>query len=83
MEDEIHYRSHIKLQRSLMTDKLRDFIKKRDNYTCQICGDSIYKNPHIEFHIDHIIPVSKGGITEENNLQTLCASCNLHKSNKI
>ena len=83
MEDEIHYRSHIKLQRSLMTDKLRDFIKKRDNYTCQICGDSIYKNPHIEFHIDHIIPVSKGGITEEDNLQTLCASCNLHKSNKI
>ena len=83
MEDEISYRSHIKLQRSLMTDKLRDFIKKRDNYTCQICGDSIYKNPHIEFHIDHIIPVSKGGITEENNLQTLCAACNLHKSNKI
>lgn len=83
MVNEINYRNHIKLQRSLMTDKLRDFIKKRDNYTCQICGDSIYKNPHIEFHIDHIIPVSKGGITEEENLQTLCASCNLHKSNKI
>ncbi|HIS15474.1 MAG TPA: HNH endonuclease [Candidatus Scatomorpha merdavium] len=33
--------------------------------------------------IDHIIPVSKGGRTAEENLQTLCWKCNRAKSDKI
>ena len=82
IEKEIEYHKTIKYQRSLMTDKLREKIKKRDNYTCQICGASIWTNPDIVFHIDHIKPISKGGETIESNLQTLCASCNLHKSDK-
>ncbi len=32
-------------------------------------------------HIDHIKPWSKGGETVLENLQTLCATCNLGKSN--
>ena len=73
----------IKEQRRLMTDNLRDFIKERDHYTCQICGISAYTYPDVVLHIDHIIPVSKGGKTECDNLQTLCSTCNLKKSNKI
>lgn len=72
-----------KEQRALMTKKLRDFIKKRDNYTCCNCGNSIDKEPNLLLEIDHIVPVSKGGYTEENNLQTLCWKCNRSKSNKI
>lgn len=30
-----------KRQRSKMTSALREYIKKRDHYTCQICGDNI------------------------------------------
>ena len=33
--------------------------------------------------MDHIVPVSKGGCTVEDNLQTLCWKCNRAKSNKI
>ncbi|MBQ1292402.1 MAG: HNH endonuclease [Clostridiales bacterium] len=33
--------------------------------------------------IDHIIPISKGGSHEWNNVQLLCRKCNYTKSNKI
>jgi 5-methylcytosine-specific restriction endonuclease McrA len=32
--------------------------------------------------VDHIKPVSKGGLSIETNLQTLCWRCNRTKSNK-
>ncbi len=72
-----------KEQRALMTNKLRDFIKKRDNFTCCSCGNSIRAEPNLLLEIDHIIPVSKGGCTIEENLQTLCWKCNRAKSNKM
>ena len=72
-----------KEQRNLMTKKLRDFIKNRDNFTCCYCKNSTHAEPNLLLEIDHIIPVSKGGKTEENNLQTLCWKCNRSKSDKI
>lgn len=72
-----------KEQRTLMTKKMREFIKKRDNYTCRICGNSTHVEPNLLLEIDHIIPVSKGGRTVEDNLQTLCWKCNRSKSDKI
>lgn len=68
-------------QRKLMTQELRNKIKERDNYTCQICGK--YMPDEVGLHIDHIIPISKGGKTVEQNLQVLCDKCNLRKSNRI
>jgi len=47
------------------------------NYKCQICGTKE------NITIDHIIPLSKGGTNEINNLQPLCKSCNSRKSNKL
>lgn len=61
-----------KQQRSKMTPKFREQIKKRDNYTCQKCGISIYDEPHLLLEVDHIIPISKGGLSKEDNLVTLC-----------
>ena len=65
-------KGHSKYQRSIMTNDLREAIKKRDNYTCCKCGNSVYKEPNLLLEVDHIIPVSKGGKTEASNLQTLC-----------
>ncbi|MDC1174296.1 HNH endonuclease [Bacteriovoracaceae bacterium] len=61
--------------------KQRFQVMKRDNFSCQYCGASPAKDSLIELHIDHIVPWSKGGETEVCNLQTLCSSCNLGKSN--
>lgn len=63
--------------------RLRFMVMKRDNFKCCACGASPAKNPSVELHIDHIIPWSKGGETVIENLQTLCAECNLGKSNII
>lgn len=72
---------HCKNQRKLMTRSLREQIMKRDNYTCQLCGK--YMPDEVGLHIDHIIPVSKGGKTVASNLQVLCSKCNGSKSNKL
>lgn len=72
-----------KEQRLLMTKKLREAIKSRDNYTCCICGNSTHAEPNLLLEIDHIVPIAKGGLTEETNLQTLCWKCNRSKSDKL
>ncbi|MBU3949914.1 MAG: HNH endonuclease [Proteobacteria bacterium] len=61
---------------------IRYDILKRDNFRCVKCGASPALNPGSQLHIDHKLPWSKGGETEEDNLQTLCSDCNLGKSNK-
>ncbi len=73
-------REFAKYQRSLLSSELRYDILKRDNFRCVICGRS--QADGVKLHVDHIIPVSKGGKTEWNNLRTLCEDCNLGKSNK-
>jgi hypothetical protein len=35
------------------------------------------------FHIEHIVPESRGGSSELENLAFCCPSCNLHKSDRI
>ena len=72
-----------KRERNKMTDKLRTTILTRDNYTCKNCGLSRHQEPHLCLHVDHIIPIAKGGKTHEKNLQTLCWECNLKKGDKI
>ena len=79
----IKFRKSVAGQRALMTTKLREKIKSRDKYTCKSCGLSIYDELNLLLEIDHIIPLSKGGLTEENNLQVLCWRCNRSKGNKI
>ena len=83
LESKLTASAFAKEQRTLMTSKLRDFIKARDNYTCCFCGNSNHAEPNLLLEIDHIIPVPKGGLTEESNLQTLCWKCNRSKSDKI
>ena len=59
--------------------RLRFLTMSRDNFKCCLCGASPAKDPAVELHIDHIIPWSKGGQTELDNLQTLCCKCNQGK----
>ena len=58
----------------------RDVVKAvylRDGGRCVYCGSTE------NIHIDHIIPFSRGGASNIENLQLLCQRCNLEKSNNI
>jgi hypothetical protein len=56
-------------------------ILARDKWTCCSCGRSSKEHGSI-LHVDHILPRSKGGTDDKENLQTLCWKCNIGKSNK-
>jgi hypothetical protein len=35
------------------------------------------------FHVEHIVPHSRGGQTQLSNLAWACPSCNLHKASRV
>jgi len=57
----------------------RNNVYWRDNYTCQYCYNQ-FPTQHLTF--DHIVPVSKGGNTNWENVVTCCTDCNCKKANK-
>lgn len=65
--------------------KLKETIFSRarnqeGHYVCANCK-AVFKTRE-RLQIDHIEPMSKGGLTTEKNLQVLCRSCNLRKGDK-
>lgn len=46
---------------------------------CGICGEAV-AGP---YHLDHIIPMSRGGIHAEHNLQVTHPTCNQRKFTKL
>ena len=60
---------------------LRFRVLRRDTFKCVLCGDNPPVNPKCVLHVDRVIPWSKGGETVIGNLRTLCATCNVGRSN--
>lgn len=83
LSEKVKFRKSAAGQRALMTSRLRAFIKERDGHTCKSCGISVRDEPHLLLEVDHIVPVSRGGLTTEENLQTLCWRCNRSKGAKM
>lgn len=66
---------HAKVTRAMRYDVLR-----RDNFHCVRCGRG--REDGVKLHVDHIVPVSRGGKSVMSNLQTLCEDCNCGKGNR-
>jgi hypothetical protein len=66
--------------RRYLPDSKRRAILDRDGWLCVNCGTP--RVPGVGpsgLHIDHIVPVSRGGSDAESNLQVLCSDCNINK----
>jgi 5-methylcytosine-specific restriction endonuclease McrA len=53
--------------------------KEDQKVRCYLCGKLI---PMGHRHVDHIIPITKGGAHRPSNLAVACDTCNQHKYNK-
>ena len=66
-----------RVERAKVSNKMRFSIYERDGNRCRKCGS------RYDLEIDHIFPISKGGKSVYDNLQTLCHDCNVEKSNNV
>lgn len=55
---------------------LKHELKRIHNFTCVYCG---HRKPPFALQIDHMVPLTRGGSNEQENLQVTCRPCNWRK----
>ena len=55
-----------------------DLLIQRQDFRCASCNKDITQDNHL----DHMIPLSRGGTNSMDNVQYLCSVCNLTKGKK-
>lgn len=68
---------HIPFRKKLAS---KNNILIRDRYVCQYCGKPLKSH---EITLDHIVPKSRGGESNWENLATCCPRCNVKKGSKL
>ena len=63
-------------------NRLYSVVAQRANRICEYCHapEAVF---NFDFEVDHIIPLSRGGTSELNNLALACRSCNAYKSTAL
>jgi len=63
---------------SITGEQIKTLLALQEN-TCYYCGYSLDGG----YHVDHYIPLSRGGINTANNIRLSCYRCSQSKSNKL
>ena len=71
-----HHKRRANKQGSFTAQEWQDLCARHD-YRCLACGES-----NVKLTVDHVVPLSKGGMNTIENLQPLCGSCNSSKHTK-
>jgi hypothetical protein len=69
-------------KREQLSPRLRFQVFKTGGYKCELCGRNTAEDD-VKLEVDHIIPVSRGGTSDPENLQVLCFDCNRGKSDQL
>ena len=65
-----------------MANESREFITARAGGRCEYC--QMHQSLQgATFHIEHVIPRVRGGVSDSSNLALACPSCNLHKADRV
>lgn len=67
-------------ERSRLSPMIRRWVIERDGLVCGICGHPVAPD---DVHIDHIMPVSRGGQSTLDNLRVTHSACNMAKGNAL
>ena len=73
-------RMHIGRSWEHLSDVTVDYLLELRQSTkeCILCGCIL--NEENKKHIDHILPISKGGLHMKDNIRIICANCNLTRA---
>ena len=67
---------------SVTSDAL-NLLKEQQQHKCYHCGNALQYDIPKQVHLDHLVPLSRGGTHTLSNVAWSCASCNLAKNNSI
>jgi 5-methylcytosine-specific restriction endonuclease McrA len=73
----IALRRYVRPQQAVPFNRMNIFL--RDGFRCQYCGDHFHSR---DLTFDHVIPRSRGGGTNFENIVSACAPCNGRKGSE-
>jgi len=82
--ERLHYLAGVRRRtreyNAYVEDVERIVVWERDNGVCYLCGDTV---SFYQMHLDHVIPISKGGEHSYVNIKATHGDCNQRKSARL
>lgn len=68
--------------RRAIPEQIQEQVRRRAKYLCEYCHAS-EQWQYVAFTMEHIVPLSRGGTDDLDNLALACFPCNRRKSDKL
>ena len=68
--------------RHKISELIQASVRQRAKYQCEYCH-ACEQWQYVKFTIDHVVPISKGGTSDPDNLALACFHCNRQKTNRL